>query len=118
IAILDYVPNEATGGTKKGIPAEVSEILSIIQKSPLDGTIKVVFKPTKEVCVGDEIQVKVDLTAAGEDFSEIFWVKITEPPPKQKAHIPKPEDDKIGLPQYILVYKDDPNQERRMTWEG
>jgi len=117
MAILDYKANDATGGNKKGTPKEVSEIFNVSRRSPQDGTIKVVFEPNERLQVGDEVQVQVDLTSAGEEFTETFWVQITEPPPKAKKEEAEPEEEPIGLPQHVLVYQDDPNKSGLMTWE-
>lgn len=117
IAVMTHTPNEVTGGTQKGTVNDIAEIFTVIRKSPDDGTIKVVLKPSDETHVGDEVQVKVDLTSPGEVFSEIFWVKITDPLPPKPKEIPVPEEDKIGLPKHILVYQNDPATDGRMTWE-
>ncbi|MGB0383776.1 MAG: hypothetical protein ACPGWR_03050 [Ardenticatenaceae bacterium] len=123
MALLDYKANETTGGNKKGTPKEVSEIFNISRRSPQDGTIKVVFEPNEHLQVGDEVQVQVDLTSAGEEFSETFWVKITDPLSKPKPK-PEPEEEEeeeaIGLPKHVLVYQHDsdhPNDNRLMTWD-
>lgn len=117
IALLNHLSNGATGGTKKGIVSDIGEVLSVNRKSPNEGSIKVVFKPTSEVKVGDEVQIQVDLTSPGEVFTQVFWVKITDLLPTEKVEIPKPEEEKLGLPNYILVYKEVVDDNTLMTWE-
>jgi hypothetical protein len=75
------------------------------------------MKPTDEVKVGVEIQIKVDLTSPGQLFTEIFWVKISDPLPTEKVKAPEPEEEKIGLPKYVLVYEKSPDDSNLMTWE-
>lgn len=120
IAVMTYTPNNARGGNRKGTVNDISEVFNVNRKSPQDGTIKVVFKPTDEVQVGDEIKVKVDLISPAHpegSFQEIFWVKVTEPLPPQPEEIPIPEDEKLGLPRYVLVYREAPeDRHEMMTW--
>ncbi|VAW12031.1 hypothetical protein MNBD_BACTEROID03-1323 [hydrothermal vent metagenome] len=117
IAVMTHTPNDKTGGDKKGTVNDISDIFSVNRKSPNEGTIKVVFNPTDEVQVGDEVRVRVDLTSPGQVFSEIFWVKISKPLPTQKIKVPKTEEEKIGLPQYILVYEKAPDDGKVKTWD-
>lgn len=120
IAIMTYTPNNSQGGNKKGTVNDISEIFSVNRKSPQEGTIKVVFKPTEDVQVGDEVQIKVDLVSPVRQdgsFQEILWVKVTQPLPPKPDQVPVPEDEKLGLPKYVLVYQDAPqDHEDLMTW--
>lgn len=117
LAILDFQQNETKGGDKPGQPKEISDVFNVIRSSPTDGTINVVFNPTENVKVGDTVQVKASLSGAGEEFEAIFTVKIADPEGKPA---PKPkkvevEDNRIGLPQHVLVYRDE--KEGALTWE-
>ena len=119
IGILSSKENETKGGTKPGQPQKVENVFNVIKSSPEEGTIKIVFNPTEEVNIGDAHQLKVSLTKPGEDFDQVFWIKITEPE-KIKEKIKKKvadDDNKIGLPELILVYKDEKEGEERLTWE-
>lgn len=117
IAVMNYTPNNSTGGNQKGTVNDISDILTVNRKSPSEGSIKVVMKPTDEVQVGDEIQIQVDLTSPGQVFTEILWVKISQPLPTEKVKVPEPEEEKIGLPKYVLVYEKSPDDSNLMTWE-
>ena len=118
MAVMGYTPNDVTGGDEKGTVNDISDLFTVNRKSPNEGTIKVIFKPTDEIKVGDEVQVRVDLTSVVEDFTEIFWVKITDPPLTQKVTVPQPEEEeKIGLPKHVLVYQNDPDSQGLKTWE-
>ncbi|RMF57361.1 MAG: hypothetical protein D6748_11355, partial [Calditrichaeota bacterium] len=118
LALLNYEPNDKTGGDKPGLPKKIEDVFNVVKSSPNDGIIKVVLNPTRNVQVGDAIQLKVTLEGPGESFDEIFWVKISEPEePKEKPKPKKePEEDKLGLPPYILVYKEK-KDDNTLTWE-
>ncbi len=108
IAVMDYVPNDSSGGDRKGTVNKITDVFSISRKSPTDGTIKLVLSPTADVQVGDEVQLRVDLkNPAGEDFTEVLWVRITEPPAESKEK-PASEPDQLGLPLLVRVYKETP----------
>ena len=122
IAIMDYKPNENTGGNKKGTANEISDLLTVSRKSPQDGKIKVVFEPKDNVQVGDEIQIKADLNSPVHpegQFQHIFWVKITEPSAPKVEKVEIPEEDKLGLPNCVSVHQsassDQPNIK---TWQN
>ena len=124
MSLVGYKPNEDNPDKKnKGETVkDIEDVFNVVKKSPNDGTIKVTLIPTKKVEVGDFVQIKTTLTDPGKNFDQIFWVKISEPDqPKKPAKKEKDtEDEKIGLPDYILVYKEAKNSEdekERMTWE-
>ena len=117
IAILGYSPNETTGGDRPGLPNKVEHFFNVVRSSPNKGTIKITFNPTAKVQVGDAVKIKAVLTGAGQDFDEIFWVKVSEPtkkPTKQKAK-PSTDDNRIGLPPLRLVYAK--KIEEYLDWE-
>ena len=83
-------------------------MLNVVKSSPQNGTIKVSINPTKEVQVGDELEVKAALDGCGETLEEIILVKISEGK-GSKEPIPKEEEDSdsIGLPELKRVQKND-----------
>ncbi|MCC6602812.1 MAG: hypothetical protein IT327_06360 [Anaerolineae bacterium] len=117
IGIMTYTPNDSSGGNKKGSVNDISEIFNVKRQSPNDGKIKVILEPDNEMKVGDEVQVKVDLTSPSEIFTQSFWVKISDPLTKPKKKVVEPEEEKIGLPKYHLVYETAPDGEEQMTWD-
>lgn len=120
MAVLNIKDNVIQGGNKPGEPKELSEIFNINQSSPKDGTIKIYLNPKKETNVGDAVRIRVTLTAPGEDFEQIFLVKITDRG-KAKEKTPKleKEDEKIGLPPLIFAYKDITEKgEHAVSWEA
>lgn len=117
IGIMTYTPNDSSGGNKKGSANDISEIFNVKRQSPNEGKIKVVLEPDKEMKVGDEVQVKVDLTSSSEVFTQSFWVKISDPLTKPKKKAIEPEEEKIGLPKYHLVYESASEDDGILTWE-
>jgi hypothetical protein len=121
LALLNYKKNETVGGTKAGDPKEIDDLFNVVVKSPDDGTIKIILNPSDKVTVGDAIQLKATLTSPGENFDQVFWVKISDPEkPKEKTKKQENKDDeKIGLPEFILVYKDPAleGEKERLTWD-
>ncbi len=120
ISILNTGQNETDGGLFPGAPEEPTELINIMKSSPHEGTIKIIMNPTEELKVGDAMQVKATLTAPGQDFDEIFMVKIVDSKkPKEKA--PKPEEDQepMGLPQLAFAYKK-PEEDAKdaVSWEA
>jgi hypothetical protein len=108
IALLDIRRNNKKGGDKEGNETDISTMLNIVKSSPNNGTIRISLNPTTEMKVGDEAQIKVSLSGAGETFEEILSVKVKEKE-LQNEHAPKEEDapDNIGLPELKKVRKDD-----------
>lgn len=107
LGLLQIKYSESQGGDMPGDKKEISKLLNIVKSSPQNGTIKVSINPTKEVQVGDELEVKASLDGCGETLEEIVWVKISEKK-ESKEPIPKEEDnDSIGLPELKRVQKND-----------
>jgi hypothetical protein len=110
IAIVQYQPkpNKATGGNAQGNNTDIDEVLNVSHTSPHEGTIRLNLNTRNEVNVGDEIQMKVTLSGAGEDFEELFMVKITEPEQKQEEvkKDKKEDEEHLGLPPFVLVYQE------------
>jgi len=116
IALVSYKPNETEGGTDKGEPKGVEELFNINKSSPKDGKLRVSLNPKADVRVGDEIEMKVTLTAPGEDLEELFWAKITEPEAKKEKVKKEEEDEPLGLPAHELVYKEEKEGKDVTTW--
>ena len=91
----------------------ISEVLTPSTNDSIK--IKVVFKPTDEIQVGDEIQVKVDLNSPAHPegtFQQMLWVKVTDPLPNKPEKVSMPEDEeKLGLPNYVLVFESAPDDQ-------
>jgi len=121
LALLKYQPNESTGGNKVGDPREVDDAFNVVVKSPDEGTIKVVLNPTDKVQVGDAFQLKATLTNPGQDFDQVFWVKISDLEKKKEKikKLDEYDDNRIGLPELIQVYKDPApkGEPERLTWD-
>lgn len=118
VTLLNFTNNETEGGTKPGAPKKLEDLFYVQKSNPQDGTIKIVLAPTAEVNAGDTVEIKATLTSPGQDFDQIFLIKIVEKE-KQKEKTKQKEDEdesKIGLPDLILVYKDPKEGEERKTW--
>jgi hypothetical protein len=119
ISILNIKNNDSEGGTKPGTPKEPTDIFNVVKSSPNKGSIKIALNPKDQLKVGDAVQMKVDLTAPGKDFTEMFWVIITDKE-KPKTEIPKEKDDNenLGLPQLLFAYEEvEPGLKDSVSWE-
>ncbi len=116
ISIVDIGNNETEGGDKKGEPKGISNIFEISKSSPENGTIKISLNPTDELKIGDEVQIKVELSSPNGNFEEMIWIEINEP---QKDTIKKKEiedNEKIALPELILTSQN-PTDDKIISWE-
>ena len=108
IALLNLSSNDNERGDRPGLPRRLDEILNIIKSSPHNGTIRLAVNPTKEVQVGESVEIKAELSSPGQNFQEIFFVKITDPEkkttPSRKGQTEP--DPNIGFPKLVLVNKD------------
>lgn len=120
VGIVDYKPkpNDGFGGDAPGESKQISAVFNVTTSSPHDGTIRLNLSTKNEVRVGDEIEMKVELTGAGETFEELFWVKIGDPEQKKEEtkKVEKEEEQNMGLPPFVLVYKE--AKEGFQTWEA
>ncbi|WP_338359821.1 hypothetical protein [Yeosuana marina] len=119
LSILGIKSNDLFGGDAPGEPKEPSELFNVIKSSPNKGTIKISLNPKETLKVGDAVQMQVSLTAPGEDFNEIFWVKIADKETK-KEEAPKVEDDNesLGLPNMVFAYEDKEGKgENAISWD-
>jgi len=109
VAVLDVKRNVEEGGDKPGEDKEPGDLINVITSSPKDGSIRVAVTPTKDLKVGNEVQMKVSLKGAGETFEELVWLKITDP--EAKTENSKKEEteniDNIGLPALQTVKEED-----------
>ncbi len=117
LELLDYAPNETTGGTGPGAPSTVADVFNIHKVSPQDGVIKVNLGPKENVAVGDRIQIKATLSAPDGDIDALFWVKISEkePPKPEKPKEETVDPDQMGLPEFKLVYRE--KKDEHASWE-
>ena len=82
LEVLGIKRNDTSGGDKKGLPKKVEEIFDITITGPSYNSIKISLNPQKNVSVGDEIEIKTNLTCPGEDLEAIcqWTIKLTHPP--------------------------------------
>jgi len=115
IALVSYnKKNESDGGNASPGIDNIEEILNINHSSPRDGTIRLNLTAKNSVHVGDELEMKATLTGAGEEFEEIFLVKVADPEAPKVFTEKKEEEEPFGLPPFVLVYKE--HKEGYQTW--
>lgn len=117
IALLGHATNTSEGGKKPGEPKNIESFINVAKASPDHGTIRVAINPTEELGVGDAVKIKAILSAPGQDFEQVFWVKVVEPEPKKNKKEPDstPDPTQLGLPGYVLVYKE-PRDDTTKSW--
>lgn len=114
--VLNHGPNESEGGDAPGAPKDIEDFFQVVKSSPHDGTIRVNLQPKTTTKVGEELEIRAEMTTIerpDEPFQVVFYVKIEQ----MKERDPKPEEPEvpqIGLPQLVLVYKDE--REGVVTW--
>jgi hypothetical protein len=114
--ILKHSTNKTKGGNAPGVPKEIEDSFQVVKSSPHDGTIRVNLQPKDAISVGDELEIKANLSSIVEPedaLESIFFVKIEQIQKKE----PKPEEadePQIGLPELVLVYKE--GRENVLTW--
>ena len=121
MAVMTYTPNDASGGNRKGTVNSISDIFSVTKRSPRDGKIKVVFDPTEDLQVGDEVEIQADLTSSANPdsaLSILFCIMITEPQSKKPPQPPKPEKEgTLGLPRPVKVFEQVRDGDNFKTWD-
>ncbi len=117
IALVSYKSNTQTGGNAPGKPDAIQDVFNIQNSSPKDGMLRISLNPKVTTRVGDDIEMKVTLTNPGKDFEEMFWAKITDPEqPKTESKKKEAEENLMGLPEFVLVYKNK-KDDKSLSWE-
>lgn len=118
IGLMSFVLNETEGGDSPGEPKVLDSVLDVIKSSPNKGIIRVHINPTKEVKVGDVINIRASLSSPVKNLEQIFLVKISEPEKKPKEPKKGEErDTRLGLPNFVMVYKNQRDSKSEVTWE-
>lgn len=78
MGLLGPGPTVVPGGDAPGLPRKIEEILNVVKSSPINGSIRVLVRPTDEVKVGEAIKMKATLTSPGGDLEQIFYVRISQ----------------------------------------
>ena len=119
IALLGFSGNDSEGGDKPSRIDKIDDAFNVNISSPHEGTIKVNFNPTQKVDVGDAVQIKATLNGAGENFDQIFWVKVSDrqapQQPSKKDQLSQEPD--LGLPPYVLAYQNLQEEQNTTTWK-
>ncbi len=116
ISLVDVGNNETEGGNQKGTPKDISEMFDVSKSSPEDGKIKISLQPTDQMEVGDEAQIKVDLSSPSGNFEETILIEIDQPQTEKAKKEDKEENEKIGLPELALTSQN-PTDDKIISWE-
>lgn len=118
IALVSRKNNNQDGGVQPGNGTKIEEVFNVHKSSPKDGKIRVSLSPKQSVRVGEEMELRVSLSAPGGDLEELFWARITEPEAKPEP-LPKEEStEPLGLPEFVLVYKEPKEGVEVVTWDA
>lgn len=120
LVLLGLSSNENDDPSPVPLPNKPDTFLNVGTSSPQEGTIRVQMKSTGKLKVGDVLKFQASLSSPDKDLSEVFLVKITDPDKKRKEPKKKNEPDmKLGLPEPIMVYKDEKpkgEEPKGLTW--
>jgi hypothetical protein len=119
VTILQFKQNSTNGGTDRGKVDDPTKLLDIRKSSPKEGTVRIGFGATEQLKAGDEVEVRAVL-GGPEDLESRFWIRVVDPVAKTNE-VEKPEKNEeppIGLPDYVLVYKEKrEEQPSAKTWD-
>lgn len=93
-------------------PNEVTDILTIVREGPINGTIRLLIKPTANAKIGDEVEVKASLSSPGGDFECIFQVKVD----KELSEPKRNESSNEVFPNLPTPKKAFENKENELLW--
>jgi len=116
ISIVDIGNNETDGGNAQGEPKGISEVFEVSNSDPEDGKIKISLNPTNTMDVGDDVQIKVELSSPDGNMEELIWVEIDKPQKEKVQKKEKEENDKLGLPELVLT-AENPTDDKIISWE-
>lgn len=115
ISILSVKNNNAKGGNLFGEPKEISDNFNISKSSPNDGKIKISLEPSKNLDIGDSLEIKAELTSPEGNMEEIIMIEIIEPQKEKVKKEKEREDKKFGLPELILI-SENPQDKNVKSW--
>lgn len=93
------------GDNPDSVPSDDGDEIDIARSSPQDGTIKIGLRASKEIQVGDAVEMTANLSSPQGPLTETVLIKITDPekkPPRKKDDAPPP----LGIPELVLCSRD------------
>ena len=87
------------------LPGGDGDEIDISRSSPRDGNIKIGLRASREMQVGDAVEMTASLSSPHGPLTETVLVKITDPerkPPRKKDDAPPP----LGIPELVLCSKE------------
>jgi len=103
------------GGGTPSLPSKKGEVLDVTRSSPAEGNIRVGVRASRDVSVGDTMEIRATLSSPQGDLIETVLVKITDPektPPQKKPDVEPP----LGIPELVLCSQ--AGGEGRVAWEA
>lgn len=98
-------------------PNVIDDIIIVDRVGPSDGIIKLLIEPGKKAKIGDKVDVKINLSAPGEDFKCVFTVEVDEKIKKSEKKEPKNESFP-DPPKLIRAFKEPSGNEDDLDWSN
>lgn len=97
----------ADGGRGGGAPepSEEGALLDVTRASPAEGTIKVGVRASRQMSVGETVELRATLDSPKGDLTETVFVRITDPerrPPRERPQVEPP----LGIPELLLCSRE------------
>ncbi len=114
ISILKYNRNNSKGGNDAK-PSIIEDVFNVTTTGPADNSIKITFKPNKNLNVGDQLELNAQLSSPDGDLESIFWVKITKEEKAKSDNKKNKNENNLAPPIPIRVFEKAENENDK-TW--
>lgn len=91
--------------------------VAVNRSGPSNGNIRLDIKPTENAKVGDEVDIKVNLSSPSEEFTCQFTVRVDEKIAPPKGASEKNDNNFPNPPIPIKVYESPENEDQGKSWE-
>ena len=113
LAVLQQGTSDRTGGPLSP-PSQQGDLLDLRRSNPSEGTIKIGLRASREMKVGDTVEVRASLSSPSGDLVETVLVQLTDPERKVVEQKPEPAPP-LGIPDLILCSRDGANNTK--SWD-
>lgn len=109
--------NQTTSNEKGKSGNTTAQSITVNRSGPSNGNIRLDIKPTKNAKVGDEVDIRVNLSSPSEDFTCQFTVRVDAKiaPPKDTSE--KNDNNFPNPPIPIKVYERPENEDQGKSWD-
>ena len=109
--------NGATSIGKRKTESATAKSITVSRSGPSNGNIRLDVKPTEEAKVGDEIDIKVNLSSPSEEFTCRFTVRVDEKiaPPRNTGENKNNKFPNPPIP--IKVYENLQDENEGKSWD-